>query len=248
MIPIRRVARAAWEREGSPALLPALEAHAAVVLRGALEARTTRMWTRAVRAARSRWTSDFRGEQFSLGRAFYTHYETDRSALYFTDQARSDATVEAALPGMQAEVRGLFATLVGGVCRQRPGFCGPGVHIFVPNKPVAQRGGVVHYDVEGLSPLHLARRHRALSLVLMLQPAQWGGGLRLWDARFRGHEEASAEELAREATTLRYGEGDALLMSSYQLHQIRPFRGTKERISITLHAVEVDRDVWEAWF
>ena len=35
---------------------------------------------------------------------------------------------------------------------------------------------------------------------------------------------------------------------SRRLHQIRPFRGEVDRISITVHAVEVDRGVWDAWF
>jgi hypothetical protein len=42
--------------------------------------------------------------------------------------------------------------------------------------------------------------------------------------------------------------GDAVLIDSRRLHQIRPFRGKRDRISITLHAVEVDRGVWETWF
>ena len=49
-------------------------------------------------------------------------------------------------------------------------------------------------------------------------------------------------------STVRSRAGDALLIDSRRLHQILPFRGDLDRISITAHAVEVDRDVWEAWF
>ena len=32
------------------------------------------------------------------------------------------------------------------------------------------------------------------------------------------------------------------------LHQIRPFQQELDRVSITVHAAEVDRGVWETWF
>lgn len=220
----------------------------AVALRGAVDANRCRAWVRGVKRARRDWNADFRGEQYALGRAFYTHYETGQSALYFRDAARSDARVERALPGMQAFTRDLFARMTGGSARQRRDFCGPGVHVFPAGENVARRGGVVHYDVEGLSPLHIERRHAALSLVIMLQPPSWGGGLRLWDATWHGAEEPDEEDLARPFVTHRYEAGEALLMESYRLHQIRPFRGALDRISITLHAVEVDRGQWDTWF
>ena len=47
---------------------------------------------------------------------------------------------------------------------------------------------------------------------------------------------------------MRSGTGDALLIDSRRLHQILPFGGAKDRISITIHGAEIDRDVWEAWF
>ena len=48
--------------------------------------------------------------------------------------------------------------------------------------------------------------------------------------------------------TVRAEAGDALLIDSRRLHQIRPFRGGADRVSITVHAAEVDRGVWETWF
>jgi len=220
----------------------------AVVVVGALDAARVKRWSHAVRRAQSEWVADFDAEQHSLGRAFYTHYETGRAELYFRTTKASDETVERHLPGMQAWVLGLLASLTGGTIRQRMGFCGPGVHVFPAGGQVAKHGGVVHYDVEGLSPLCLSQQHRALSLVVMLEPVAWGGGLRLWGVRYHGTQGVTAREAATPHTTVRYGPGDALLMSSYRLHQIRPFRGKRDRLSITLHAQEVDNGVFEAWF
>ncbi|NUP10749.1 MAG: hypothetical protein HOW73_32295 [Polyangiaceae bacterium] len=217
-------------------------------MRGTLGEETCAAWIRNVRRAKKDWARDFGGEQFTLGRAFYTHYETERSDLYFRDAAASDRRVEQHLPGMQTWVTDLFARMVGATARKRMGFCGPGVHVFPAREKVAKHGGIVHYDVEGLTPIALARRHAALSLVVMLQVPEHGGGLRLYDVEYSGTESVSDEELKAPRATVRYRNGDALLMSSYRLHQIRPFRGTRDRVSITLHAEEVDRGVWETWF
>lgn len=241
---VRVVEASRW----SGPLLAQLAEAPAVVVSGALDAERCRAWAQAVRRAKPDWVADFGGEQFALGRAFYAHLETGRAGLYFRDAAQSDARVERHLPGMQAVTLDLFSRMVGGLARRRPGFCGPGVHVFPAGEKVAQRGGVVHFDTEGLTPHQLARGARALSLVVMLQPAAWGGGLRLWDALYVGDDHPSDDALASDAVTHRYRAGDALLMDSRRLHQIRPFRGRAARISITLHAAEVDRDVWETWF
>lgn len=248
MTAIRRFSRSQWATSGSPPLLPLLDDHLAVSLDGAVDPKTCRTWTRAVLAARADWVADFGREQFALGRAFYTHFETGRSELYFRDAAASDARVERHLPGMQRTVSDLFARLTGGKVRPRHGFCGPGVHVFPAGEKVARSGGVIHFDVEGLTPLSLEQGQRALSLVVMLQPPKWGGGLRLWDVLHSGSEEPTEEELGTDHATYRYGIGSALLMDSRRLHQIRPFRGKRSRVSITVHAAEVDRDVWETWF
>ncbi len=194
------------------------------------------------------WTSDFDGAQFTLGRAFYTHYETDRSEEYFERARESDALVERHLPGMQARMRDLVSSIAGTVARARRDWCGAGVHVFPAHGEVAERGGVVHFDIEGLSDKHARDKRPALTVVLMLQEPEAGGGLKLWDVRFRGREEATRAELASPAVVARYGVGNALVIDSYRLHQIQPFGGDRDRISITIHAAEVDEGVWETWF
>jgi hypothetical protein len=237
-----------WRASGEPALAPSLARGLAAGVRGLWSAEECAAAASAVMQRRGAWTADFGGEQFALGRAFYTHLETGRAGEYFKYASRSDALVEATLPGMQARVRALYGRLAGGRVRTRPGFCGPGVHVFPAGEKVAREGGVVHFDTEGISPLHLERRARALTLVIMLQPPTRGGGLRVWDVRYRGRDAASPAELRRTAATALYRAGDALLLESYRLHQIQGFTGRRDRISVTLHGVEVDAGVWETWF
>ncbi len=32
------------------------------------------------------------------------------------------------------------------------------------------------------------------------------------------------------------------------LHQIQPFEGDRDRVSITIHAAEIDDGLWDTWF
>lgn len=205
-------------------------------------------WVADVVAARADWTSDWDGEQFSLGRAFYTHLEQDASAAYFRDAAASDVRVDAHLPAFQSRLRDLVASLVDGVVRARRGWCGPGVHIFPAGGQVAREGGVAHFDNEGLAAHHIARRRAAISVVVMLGAAHEGGGLRVWDVRYDGRDIATDADLAAASVVIPYGVGDVVVIDSYRLHQIQPFDGTRDRISATVHAAEVDPGRWEAWF
>ena len=146
-------------------------------------------WLRGVYQARADWTPCFEGVQFTLGRAYYTHLEEDRSDEYFAAARASDAMVERALPGLQRRVRELLADLVGAPVAQRPGWCGPGLHIFPGGQWLSENGGDVHFDTEGLLEEQLAARTPAKSVIVMLQPAVRGGGLRIWSNVYDGDDE-----------------------------------------------------------
>jgi hypothetical protein len=225
-----------------------LDAHPAVLVKEAATPEESGALAARVLAARALWTPDFGGEQFALGRAFYTHLETGRTREYFAGAAASDALVESVVPGLPRRTLALLGRLLGGTVRPRPGFCGPGIHVFPAGGKVAREGGVVHFDLEGLTEHQKARGQRAVTLVWMLQPAVSGGGLRLWDTTFQGTPDSEVDPARHAHVTLRSGAGDALLIDSRRLHQIRPFRGDRDRVSVTLHGVEVDRGVWETWF
>lgn len=248
----RLISRVRWHRAAALAgegfLLADLDTHLAFGVREALPARTARAWARRVLERDQLLVEDFGGEQLCLGRAFYTHLETGRSKEYFRDARASDARVEEVLPGAQSFMDDLLARLVGGNVRRRFGFCGPGVHVFPANEKVARSGGVVHFDTEGLTEEDLARKRRAVSLVVMLQAPRTRGGVKLWDVTYRGRLYATERELSRRSTTTTYRAGDALLFSSHRLHQIQGFGGRAPRISLTVHGVEVDAGEWWSWF
>ncbi len=226
----------------------ALQTSCAVVLERFFDDARCAAWVEGVYAGRDVWTRDFGGEQFSLGRAFYTHLEEGNSGAYFTDVSGSDARVESCAPGLQDAMRALVADVVGARAVPRRGWCGPGVHVFPPGGPVASRGGVRHFDTEGLPARHAAAHLPAITLVAMLQTPERDGGLRVWDVLYEGHDHPTREEIARASATVTYRTGDVVLIDSYRLHQIQPFDGGRDRISATVHAAKVDRDLWECWF
>lgn len=240
------------ELDGCLARLPFAE-HLGIRVPRLVDAETAARWAQAVEAAEGEWTADFDGEQHCLGRAYYTHLEEDKLDDYFEDRAATDARVEATVPGLQAFVRGLVARITGGPATQREDFCGAGVHVFSPGKWVANNGGDVHFDTEGLDEEDRANQVPALTLVLMLQPAQTGGGLRVWTVRDQGSDAVTRAMIAKPSELCTYGVGELLILDSYRLHQIQPFGGSGRRISATLHAVRLPRASganagWATWF
>jgi hypothetical protein len=230
-------------------VLPRLREHLGVAYAGVLSAAECAAWTAGVYEGRSVWTPNFGAIQFTLGRAWYTHLEQGQEKAYFKYATQSDENVRRHLPGMQDRMTALLGALVGDTPVKRAEWCGPGVHIFPIDRWVAKNGGDVHYDTEGLSDEQIARRAPALTAVLMLQPAERGGGLRLWDQAFveggdlspPGPDDSVASE------SFPYAAGDLLVIDSYRLHQIEPFTGARDRISITAHTVQ-EAGRWEVWF
>jgi hypothetical protein len=213
-----------------------------------VDAAECRAWALRIFEARGEWTANFGGVQFTLGRAWYTHLEEDREDQYFHGAESSNALVERVLPGFQARLLAIATDLVGAPVERRPGWCGPGVHVFPAGSEVAERGGEPHFDTEGLSEKHLAERAPALSLVIMLQPADEGGGIAVWDRVYAGSDVLDPpldESALREVVDYRVGE--LVVIDSYRLHQILPFGGRAARVSATMHLVQ-DGGVWLAWF
>jgi hypothetical protein len=204
-------------------------------------------WVRAVYAARADWTPCFEGVQFTLGHAYYTHLEEGRADEYFATALASDALVERALPDLQTRMRTILAAVAGAPVAPRPGFCGPGVHIFPAGEWLSENGGDVHFDTEGLREEELAARLPALSVIVMLQPPLRGGGLRVWDALWEGDDDVAAAAAQASSAVVDYAAGDLVVIDSYRLHQIQPFAGARDRLSITAHLVFAGGR-WQAWF
>lgn len=230
----------------APALHAQLADHLAVRFPGVLTHRECAAFARGVYAGRGAWIPNFDGVQFTLGRAWYVHLETDREDEYFAGAAASDAAVERFVPGLADRLLTLMRLFLGGEVARREGWCGPGVHVFPAGAWVSQHGGDVHFDCEGLSEPALAAHAGAVTVVLMLQPAAQGGGLRVWD---KLHEDEDSDEDPGDAASevITYGAGDLVILDSYRLHQICASSGPLDRISATAHAVRGERG-WEAWF
>lgn len=233
---------------GGAGVLAQLAQTYAVAVDGVFTAAESAVLAERTARARPEWVPAFGGEQFSLGRAFYTHFEQGEFREYFADAAASDARVERCLPGLQRRMQDLVALLTGGACFARRGFCGAGVHVFPAGEKVAREGGVLHFDTEGLPTHHVAQRKGALSVVVMLGAPERGGGLKVWGARYAGDDRPSEAELTTPAHVIDYAPGRAIVIDSYRLHQIQPFAGARDRVSATLHAAEVDPGRWETWF
>ena len=229
-----------------------LDGHLAIGWRGAARPDEAANWAARVLLARSQWHADFGGEQFTLGRAFYTHLEEQRLAEYFAGARAADAEVEAAMPGLQERMRAIVAAITGHRVTARPDFCGPGVHVFPAGEKVARAGGVVHFDLEGLPRSFLTSGGRAITVVLMLEDVE-GGGLRFWNVRYdprapTDEARVASRALAGDARVLRAGAGDVVIFDSYVLHQIEPFSGHRPRLSATVHAMRIGSGAWETWF
>lgn len=232
---------------GAEPLASLLATSLAVRVRDAISRERSEAWTAGVVAARDAWVSDFDGEQFCLGRAWYTHLEQGRAGDYFANVSASDGAVERACPGLQETMRELASSVVGAPVVPRQGWCGPGVHVFPAGAHVSKQGGEVHFDTEGLTPAHVTERAPALTIVLMLRPPESGGGLTVWDVTYAGTDAYEDSDLERMHIMCTYAAGDLLLLDSYRLHQIQPFGGSIDRISATCHLAFVG-GVWETWF
>jgi hypothetical protein len=235
------------QQSAGPTPLDLLGRHMAIRCPGALAPSDCAAWVAAIVAARASWTSSFRGKQFTLGRAYYTHLEEDREHDYFDGAHASDQLVRRALPGLQDHMLALAAAVLRAPVTPRAGWCGAGVHVFPARGEVARRGGEVHFDTEGLTRAQIESRAPAVSMVLMLQRPVGSGGLRIWDELYAGEDFPDKPEPSVPVTQIAYEEGELVVFDSYRLHQILPFHGAKDRISATMHA-SFDAGAWHAWF
>jgi hypothetical protein len=58
---------------------------------------------------------------------------------------------------------------------------------------------------------------------------------------------ALAATARAESAVVEYAAGDLVVIDSYRLHQIQPFSGDRDRLSVTAHLIFTDGR-WQAWF
>ncbi len=216
-----------------------------VQIHGAISPDRASAWVARVHAAQADHTQAF-GSQASLGIAWYTHLEEGRAREYFAGAAASDARVRRHLPGFQRALVDLVGSALGLQLTARPGHAGPGIHVFEPGGLCARVGGEIHSDTEGLPGPYARARRPAYTAVLSLSQVAAGGGLRLWDQPFDGHDDPFLATLS-DPITVPYAPGALVLFDSYRLHQIEPFAGQVARISATCHVANL-AGRWDVWF
>lgn len=222
-----------------------VESALAIRIHRTLERSRSDAWTERVLEASADHSIAF-GSQASLGIAWYTHLEEGRARAYFERAAESDACVRRHVPGFQHAFLDLVGRALGMALEARKGHAGPGIHVFAAHGPCARLGGEVHFDTEGLPPPYLKAHGPAYTAVLSLSAVSSGGGLRLWDLPYDGHEDPALAKL-REPVVVAYAPGDLVLFESYRLHQIEPFGGEAARVSATCHVARLAGQ-WVAWF
>lgn len=236
----------AYESEVAPeARRACIEDAVGLRMLGAIEATRAAAWETRVLEASADYSVAF-GSQASLGVAWYTHLEEGRARDYFERAAASDACVRRHVPGFQRALLDLVGRALGVLIVPRPGHAGPGIHVFAPHGPCARLGGEVHFDTEGLPPPYLRARGPAYTAVLSLSSVASGGGLRLWDLPYDGHDEPALGDLS-EPFLIPYRPGDLVVFESYRLHQIEPFGGDTARVSATCHVARL-AGKWVGWF
>jgi hypothetical protein len=90
------------------------------------------------------------------------------------------------------------------------------------------------------------------SVICMIQPAETGGGVKLWNLRlssFLDEEKLLSEAQARptEAVLTHYQTGDLLIINSLSPHQILQFGGNRDRITLNAFAISTPT-LCQLWF
>ncbi|WP_143596432.1 hypothetical protein [Tistlia consotensis] len=204
---------------------------------------------------RALWSRDYDGEQYSFPDNFYARANGRGQKAYFSNRAEANARMSEHFPGERQQLLAYLTNLLPGRhVRVRPGWLGPAFVIFPAGELLSHEPGPVHIDLEGLTGLDLkAREASFFSVICMIQPAQEGGGVRLWNRRFGGTREQEDEFLdaarraPNEAVEVNYDVGDFLAINSLSPHQILKFGGGRDRITLNAFAV-ADATSCDVWF
>lgn len=231
-----------------------LQQSAAVIFRQFFSAEESHSITDTIYHLKEFWHPNYGGEQYSLGRVWYTHVDEGIKDEYVRGAEESNRIIESHFPGLYERIRTFCAIIQQGEpVALRKGWAGPGFVIFPANGRCAEIGGDIHYDWEGLTDGQLDDpKAEAYSFISMLQKPHTGGGLRIWNMfydRVRKREELvpKASPPAAESLVIDYEIGGLLVIDSFRLHQIQPFGGEIDRICLTFHTARY-QDGWYVWF
>jgi hypothetical protein len=205
-------------------------------------------------ALREQWLPGFEEEQFSVGRVWYVDVADEAEEEYHEDSVRSNAQIEERFDSIQERMRAFCAAIQpGDLVQIRPGWAGPGFVIFPAHAACAENGGDIHFDIEGLAgDLLDDPEAAAYSFIAMLQKPESGGGLQVWREQYDpNRRDEYIPELQSEpegpSFLIDYRIGDLVMINSRAIHQIQPFEGDTDRITLTFHIVR-QAGAWHIWF
>ncbi|MBI2760870.1 MAG: hypothetical protein HYX51_05535 [Chloroflexi bacterium] len=226
----------------------------AVVFRDIFTTEEVREMVATIYGLREHWLPGFEEEQFSVGRVWYVDVADEAEAEYHQDAARTNAQIEERFGGTQERIRAFCSAIQpDDPVLIRPGWAGPGFVIFPAHAACAEWGGDIHFDIEGLAgDLLDDPEAEAFSFIAMLQKPETGGGLRVWREQYDPERrDEYIPELQSEpegpSFLIDYRVGDLVMINSRAIHQIQPFGGDTDRITLTFHIVRRS-GAWHIWF
>lgn len=223
------------------------------VITDALRPGEAASWVKASQAEPRLWDRTSLGNTTTLGAVWFAyvdryHRPEERVARYRHGTAKGRAALEKTMPGFTQHIIALTSQLLGAPVVERPAWAGPSIISFEPTS--AQHLGTdgdVHFDWMGIAaqdPAGLLTPN--LSFVLMLQNADTGGTLKLWNHGF-GTEGPTVKH-AGAVTDVAYEPGSLLCFNGHQLHQIQAIAGNQARVTVTWHAIRPDPlGPWHIW-
>ena len=241
--------------------LPAVMAvHPAVIVRGAIPRATAEAAVVKFMKLRSEWDPGPVPDEFNFGTVFYAHAMNKNIDDYFSRASLVNQRMTRDFPDLFASVMRLAQDLIKDEeVIYRPGWTGPSFVYLGPDSISSSEGGTIHIDWEGFSKwdhpktedLLSSAELEAYTIVLMLQNAPNGGGVRVWDKRFdlahRGDfipDPGSAPDAP--FATSHYGVGDLVIFHSMTVHQIQPYSGGA-RITLNFHLLRRNTS-WHLFF
>ncbi|MFA5565542.1 MAG: hypothetical protein WC184_07325 [Acidimicrobiia bacterium] len=209
-------------------------------------------WVEASRGAQQ-WDRTSLGNTTTLGAVWFAyvdryHQPEERVAQYRHGATQGKTALENTIPGFTQHIIDLTAQLLGAEVIERPGWAGPSIINFEPSSAeLSDNDGDIHFDWMGIASQDAAGLLTPnLSFVLMLQNADVGGSLKLWNHGFG--TEGQLVTMAEPATEVAYSPGSLLCFNGHQLHQIQAIAGQQARVTVTWHAIRPDpTGPWHIW-
>jgi hypothetical protein len=234
-----------------------LEDTLAVVFQGIFSLEENQEIVSKIYSLKNLWVPSYEGEQYALGRVWYAHVDDRIQDNYFERAIESNKMIETHFPGLYQKLCNFCSKIqMNEPVRIREKWAGPGFVIFPAHEYCAKEGGGIHYDWEGLTEEQRNNSDtEAYSFISLLQKPERGGGIRIWETKYDpSRKEESLKpsidilpDPGAKNVLIDYQVGDLLLINSLSLHQIQPFEGDADRITLTFHIAK-NSESWHIWF